>query len=362
VIEVKVRIGLIGAGKIGRLRATSIALEPRTSLAAVLDVDADAAAQLAAGTGAVATTDPDRFFETSMDAVVISSPSPAHETACMAAFARGLHVLCEKPLSNTVESCRRIVDAALASRRALAVGFNLRYYPAFAFVKQVIEDGRIGAIDHVRVFGGHEGLPKFAHEWEYMAPLSGGGALMDVGIHMTDLTRVVLGEITEVAGVATESIWRVPGSEDNAMALLRNPDGVTAIYQATWTEWKGYGISLEAYGDRGMVRGEYAPMRTTLITQDRPGGARQTTRNRFLGTQIRERFKTWQSTALASFREELSDFVAMTEGRSGLRVADGFAGLRSVEIAEAVRRSSSTRLSVSLPALGRMPAVGGAAT
>ena len=324
-----------------------------------MDPSGDAAQAVASTTGAATMTDLEAFFGCAMDAVVISSPSPAHEAACLAAFARGLHVLCEKPLSNTVDSCQRIVDAALASKRALATGFNLRYYPAFDFVKQTVARGDIGVIDHLRVFGGHEGLPKFAHEWEYKAPMSGGGALMDVGIHMTDLARYVLGEVTEVSGVATESIWRVPGSEDNAMALFRNPQGVTALYQATWTEWKGYDISIEAYGDKGMVRGAYAPMRSLLITQDRPGGPRRVTRHRYLGAQVRERLKTWQSTALQSFCEELDDFVALTEGNTGGRIADGFAGLRSVEIADAVRRSTLSRSSVVMDALGVMPPVAG---
>ncbi len=330
-----------------------------TRLVAVMDPSAEAARAVAATAGATAATELDAFFATEMDAVVISSPSHTHEAPCLKAFGRGLHVLCEKPLSNTVESCRRIVDAAMAAKRALAVGFNLRYYPAFDFVKQAIARGDIGTVDHVRVFGGHEGLPKFAHEWEYKSPMSGGGALMDVGIHMTDLTRYVLGEVTEVSGIATESIWRVPGSEDNAMALFRNPAGVTAIYHATWTEWKGYGISIEAYGDKGMVRGSYAPMRGLLITQDRPGGPQRITKHHYLGIQVRERLKTWQSTALQSFCDELDDFVAMTRGEPGRRIADGFAGLRSVEIADAVRRSTVTRGSVALPALGTMPSIGG---
>ncbi|HXT70205.1 MAG TPA: Gfo/Idh/MocA family oxidoreductase [Vicinamibacterales bacterium] len=356
------QIGLIGAGKIGRLRARSIVMNPNTRLVAVMDPSVDAARAVAAAAGAAAATELEPFLAHELDAVVISSPSHTHEEPCLLAFSRGLHVLCEKPLSNTVESCRRIVDAAMTAKRALAVGFNLRYYPVFDFLKQTIARGEIGKIDHVRVFGGHEGLPKFAHEWEYKAPMSGGGALMDVGIHMTDLTRYVLGEITEVSGVATESIWRVPGSEDNAMALFRNPEGVTAIYHATWTEWKGYGIAIEAYGDKGMVRGAYAPMRGLLITQDRPGGPQRVTRQTYLGIQIRERLKTWQSTALQSFCEELDDFVALTRGDTGRRIADGFAGLRSVEIAHAIRQSTETHASVSLPPLGVMPAIGGRAS
>ena len=58
-----------------------------------------------------------------------------------------------------------------------------------AVLAAILAGGRIGAVDHFRVFGGHEGLPKFVHDWEYKAPLSGGGAMWDVGIHMTDLVR-----------------------------------------------------------------------------------------------------------------------------------------------------------------------------
>jgi predicted dehydrogenase len=200
------RIGVVGAGVVGQLRAQSIREHPSTELAAVLDTSADAARRAVAATGAPAHTDLARFLDVAMDAVFVSSPVHVHEEACLAALARGRHLLCEKPLSNTVESCRRIVDAAVSAKRILAVGFNLRYYPSIKFVKDTIDHGLIGDLDHLRVFGGHEGLPKFRADWQYRAPESGGGAMMDVGIHMTDVARYLLGEITEVYGVMSEAV------------------------------------------------------------------------------------------------------------------------------------------------------------
>jgi predicted dehydrogenase len=349
------RIGVIGAGVIGQLRAQTIRERSDTTLAAVLDVSADAARRAAAGTTArVCTTDLDSFFDVPMDAIVVSTPVHVHEPACIAAFARGLHVLCEKPLSNTVESCRRIVDAAIGANCVLAVGFNLRYYPAIAFVKDAIDRGLIGDIDHLRIFGGHEGLPKFRADWQYRAPESGGGAMMDVGIHMTDLARYFLGEISDVYGVMSESVWHVPGSEDNAVAVFRNPAGTPAIYQATWNEWKGYVMFVEAYGNRGMVRGSYAPMQNVLITQDQPGAARKTTRRFYPEIMIREKLQSWHSTARLSFSGELRDFLARIGGRCDVALADGYDGLRSVEVAAAVRESTTRGEAVRLPALGRM--------
>jgi predicted dehydrogenase len=162
---------------------------------------------------------------------------------------------------------------------------------------------------------------------------------MDVGIHMTDLARYVMGDISEVYGTASERIWKVTGSEDNALAIFKSPSGVSAAYHATWTEWKGYRFFVEVYGDRGMVRAYYAPMFNLLVTQPKPGGPRKKTMKFYPEIMVREKLRSWTSTALLSFREELADFLKMIRGeRSAL--ADGFAGFRAVEIAHAVRAST----------------------
>lgn len=345
------RIGVIGAaGKIGQMRVQTILAEPRTELAAVMDVTTEKAR--ANAHGAPAFTDLDAFLAVPMDAVAISTPAHVRERLCLAAFARGLHVLSEKPLHNSLEGSRRIHAAARAADRRLGAGFNMRFYPAFAHVKDVIESGRIGEIDHIRIYGGHGGLANFTHDWEYKSEFSGGGALWDVGIHMTDMARFLMGEITEVYGVATGNVWKVPGSEDNAMAIFRSPTGLTATYQATWNDWQGYKSAVEVYGTHGMVRGAYAPMENLVITMDRPGGARKVERKGYFDIKVREKLKSWKTTAVKSFQDELGDFIGLVEGRAGLRIADGDAALRAVEVAMAVPESTRTGQPVHLPALG----------
>ncbi|MCB2111632.1 MAG: Gfo/Idh/MocA family oxidoreductase [Defluviimonas sp.] len=345
------RIGIIGAaGKIGQMRVATVLADPRTELAAVMDVSREKAE--ANAHGAPAFTDLDAFLGQKMDAVIISTPSFVREPLCMAAFGAGLHVLSEKPLSNTLEGARRIHAAAQSAGVKLGAGFNMRYYPAFAYVRDVIDSGKLGQINHMRVYGGHGGLANFAHDWEYKSEFSGGGALWDVGIHMTDMARHLLGEITEVYGVATGNVWNVPGSEDNAMAIFRAPSGVTATYQATWIDWKGYSSVVEVYGSHGMVRGAYAPMENLLITMDKPGGTRKMERKGYFGIKLREKLKSWKTTAVASFQDELADFVGLVEGRPGLRIADADAALRAIEVAAAVPESTRTGQPVQLPALG----------
>lgn len=342
------KFGVIGAGTIGQLRAQSIRTNPNTELLGVADPALANAESAVKGTGAKALADWRAVLDLpGLDAVMVSSPIQFHEEAVVAALAAGKHVLCEKPLANTVDACRRMVEASRKAGRTLATGFNHRYYPSMKFLKRVVDEGQIGSIDHVRIFGGHDGLHNFRADWQYKAPVSGGGAMMDVGIHMTDLGRFVLGEVKEVYGVASNRVWSVPGSEDNALAIFKSPTGIPAFYHATWTEWKGYRFYVEVYGDKGMVRGYYAPMQNLLVTQDKPGGARRKTRKLYPEIMIREKLKSWISTALLSFEEELADFLRMTGGEK-TPLADGVAGFRAVEIAHAVYQSSQSGLPVQM--------------
>lgn len=348
------RIGVVGAGRAGRLRIRSIVEDPGTELVAVSVVNKSLAEAAVAGGSARAFTDLSSFLDEEMDAVLVSTPPHLHEEACVAAFAKGAHVLCEKPLSNTVEGGQRIVDAAVAADRILAIGFNLRYYPFVSFARAAVDRGDIGNIDHVRIFGGHTGLHNFSADWQYKMPHSGGGAMMDIGIHMTDLARYFLGEIISVYGVMTEKIWHLDGSEDNAMAIFKNPDGLVATYHTTWAEWKGYKSIVEVYGDRGMVRGAYAPMQSLLITKERTDGPAKKVRKFYPEIMIREKLKTWQSTCLISFKEELKDFQQMAKGNYKVALADGHAGLRALEVAQAVRRSTETGQEITLKNIGNM--------
>lgn len=343
------RFGLVGAGKIGALRAAAVRAQANAEIVAVFDVNQAAASKVAAG--APVFDGLEKFLDAPMDAVIISTPPHLHEEACLGAFSRGLHVLCEKPMASTVDAGRRMVEAARNHNRVLAVGFNFRYYPFVKFVRAAVDAGKIGNIDHVRLFGGHDGLHNFSADWQYKMPHSGGGAMMDIGIHLSDLARYFLGEVTRVSGVMSENIYKLPGSEDNAMAIYVNPEGVAATYHATWAEWQGYEIAVEVYGDRGMVRGSYAPMQNILIEKDSPTGPAKRTVKRYPEVMLREKLKSWTSTALITFEEEVRDFMAMVGGDANTPLADGLGGLRSLEVAAAVRESAKTGRTIDLPPL-----------
>lgn len=354
------KFGLIGAGAIGALRASALARSADCRLVGVHDADG-ARARAVAGGAACYPSARSLLEAPDVDAVIISTPPQSHETLAVSAMQAGKHVLVEKPMAASPEACRRMIEAAEANRRTLTVGFNHRYFEALKFVRDAVRSGSLGKISHVKAFTGHTGLSEFKAPWMYDPAIMGGGALTDNGVHVLDLCRYVMGsDPREVFGHATDHVWGLGAAEDNAFALLRSDDGVVASVHASWSEWKGYRFHVEAYGSHGMARAYYAPMMATRIELSEPGGSRAVTRRFYLDNLVREKLRGWQSTVIRSFLEEFSDFAAIAAGGLGSgRIASGFDGLRSVEIAKAVYASGRGGQAVSLAA--RTPLHAGAA-
>ena len=197
--ESEMNFGLIGAGQIGSVREKAIRRAAGCELTAISDADAARARSLAASAQAAVCTNYEELLRREdVDAVIISTPPDSHERIAVAALEAGKHVLCEKPLAPNPGACRRMLAAARGARRTLATGFCQRYFPAIQFVKQTAASGAIGEISYVRAFTGHAGLSEFSEPWVHNKEVVGGGALMDNGIHIIDLVRYILGEITEV--------------------------------------------------------------------------------------------------------------------------------------------------------------------
>jgi predicted dehydrogenase len=345
----EMRFALIGCGEIGGLRAEALHHSPGLRLARVCDVDATRGNALASRYRVPYENDWHAAMGEDVDAVLISTPPPLHTPMCLEAFRRGKHVLCEKPLARSPAESRQIVESARLAKRQLATGFNYRFYPAIAAARGILDSGRIGELDHIRSYAGHPGGKEFTHPWVHDINVMGGGALVDNGIHILDLTRYFLGEVVEVKGFRTSHVWNFTGCEDNAFALLRNARGNIAQLQASWSEWRGYRFRIEVYGTRGCVRASYPPMYGDAVWSEKPGGPMRRERFFFPALQIKERLKSYRSTVVASFREEFAGFVHAAQGEA-TPAASGFDGLRAVEIAHAVYQSTESGGSILFPA------------
>ncbi len=342
------RLGLIGCGVAGSLRAAAIVRLGWCRLVSVADVDAPRASAVAKRYRAAA--DPDWHTlvrRADLDGVIVSTPPSLHAEMCLAALENGKHVLCEKPLARSPAECRAMIEAAKRAGRLLATGFNYRFYPAIATAKRILDSGRIGELDHVRSFTGHPGGREFTHPWVHDPTVMGGGALVDNGMHIVDLTRYFLGEVGDVKGFATEHVWRFDGCEDNAFALLRSPAGKVATLQASWSEWRGYRFWVDVYGTRGCVRASYPPMLTYVVWVNERGGPAQRRWHIFPTLQVIERLRSYRWTGCRSFMDEITAFSREIAGHK-TALASGRDGLRAVEIAHAVYDSSRTGASVVL--------------
>ncbi len=344
------KVGLIGAGAIGAVRASALAKSKDLELVAIHDLSKERARAAAPNA---------RLFDTAealvdapdIDAVIISTPPSFHEDLTIRALGAGKHVLTEKPMAASVAACRRMIEAAERANRVLTVGFNHRYFKAVKMVRDAVQSGALGRLSHVRAYAGHAGLAEFKAPWMYDRDVMGGGALMDNGTHVLDLVRYVMGDFGEVFGYESSAVWQLK-AEDNALALFRASSGAIGSLQASWSEWKGYRFHIEAYGDRGMARAYYAPMMATVITMDKPGGKPRVARHFFPADILREKMQGWQSTVILAFCEEFADFAALVRGDPGSgRIATGRDGLRAVEVAHAVYESSQTGKAVRLSPL-----------
>ena len=244
---------VIGCGLIGEKRAGAL---PSGSLVACADRDSERARQVASlHPGCVATTDwRDVLADARVSAVVIATPHDSLAQITQAAVAAGKHVLVEKPAARHVDELRPLLSLLRERRVAVRVGFNHRYHRAFRKARELVDDGALGPLMFVRARYGHGGRIGYDREWRADPQISGGGELIDQGVHIIDLARWFLGEFTQIQGYAGTFYWDMP-VDDNAFLLLRTGDNNTALLHASCTEWKNT-FSFELYGRKGKLHVE----------------------------------------------------------------------------------------------------------
>ena len=272
------RVGLIGAGGAGSRRAAAVAECTRSRLVKVCDLDREAAARVAGPAGAEAATAWEEVIEDpAVDIVILSATHDQLSPIGSAAAAAGKHLLCEKPLGRNPSEAAALVEAAADSGVCLGAGYNHRFHPAVAAVREAADSGSLGELDFIRGRYGHGGRPGYDREWRGDARKAGGGELLDQGAHLVDLCLWLLGEFESVTGFAERRGWDIEPLEDNAFGLFRTGSGQVASIHASWTQWKNL-FSLEVFGSEGYAAaeglgGSYGP-ESVRIGRRRPEGGR----------------------------------------------------------------------------------------
>ena len=250
------RIGFLGVGWIGRDRMRAMVDTGAIDAVAVVDPsreNADAALALAAS--AVLTEGMDQLLDLDLDGVVIATPSALHAGQSIAALERGVAVFCQKPLGRSADEVRAVVDAARGADRLLGVDFSYRHAEAVVAVRDLVRSGELGDIHAVDlVFHNAYGPDK---PWFYDRALSGGGCVVDLGVHLVDLALWVL-DFPELTGVSSRVLsdgapLRAGQVEDYAAALLEFGGRTVAQLACSWRLQAGREAVISAgfYGSRG---------------------------------------------------------------------------------------------------------------
>ena len=240
------KYAIVGCGLIGKKRLAS--LPAGSKLAVACDTNLSRAGELVklAQAGRAVADFKQAISSPEVNAVIVATVNSALAEVSAAAIRVGKPVLVEKPAGVSVKQIDELIALADKHGVCVRVGFNHRYHPAFIKAREIFESGMMGELMFIRGRYGHGGRVGYDKEWRADPKLSGGGELIDQGIHLIDLARWFLGDFKKIGGHATTYFWNMP-VDDNAFLSLQTAKGQTAWLHVSCTEWKNL-FSFEIYG------------------------------------------------------------------------------------------------------------------
>ncbi len=247
----KKKVGIVGYGVVGKRRRHFIDAHPALETIAVSDVKF--ASESATVDGVRAYHDHHRLLGEDLDALFVCVPNYIAPEITIAGIEKGLHVFCEKPPGRSVED----IEAVIAAERAhpatvLKYGFNHRYHDSVQEALRLIESGELGEVVNMEGVYGKSKVVPFEGGWRAERKYSGGGILLDQGIHMLDLMRLFCGEFRDVRSFVTDDFWR-HDVEDNAFAIMKDAKGRVASIHSSATLWE-HRFALHIYLTEGYLK------------------------------------------------------------------------------------------------------------
>lgn len=244
-------IGLLGAGRIGQVHAKNVAAHPECRVAAVSDINADAAARLATSCGAEVRATEAIIADPAIDAVLIATSTDTHADLIIAAARAGKKVFCEKPVDLDIDRARDCRRVAQETGQPVMVGFNRRFDPNFAALKSAFDAGEIGKGELLSITSFDPSPPPVSY-----VKVS-GGLFRDMAIHDFDIACWIMGSLPETVS-ATGSCLVNPeigaaGDVDTAIITLTWADGRLAVIKNSRRAAYGYDQRIELLGESGLL-------------------------------------------------------------------------------------------------------------
>jgi|Deesub1362A_J573_1020465.scaffolds.fasta_scaffold01868_9 myo-inositol 2-dehydrogenase/D-chiro-inositol 1-dehydrogenase len=329
----KLKIGLIGAGRIGRLHAQNLAHHvPGVELCAVADVIEEAAVELSQKLGIPrATTDYHELLkDPDIDAVLICTSTDTHAEIIKAAAAAGKHIFCEKPLALDLAEIDAALSAVNEAGLILQVGFQRRFDPNFRRLKELLAGGAIGQPWLLKITSYDPAPPPISYI------RVSGGIFLDMTIHDFDMARYLIGEVKEVYATGSVLVDPEIGKAediDTAVVTLRFVSGALGVITNCRKATFGHDQRIEVLGEKGALFAEN-PLPHTAVLADE-GGYRSAPLHYFFVERYRDAYIAEMAAFVEAVREGKTPPVAGIDGK--FPVVIGYAAKRSLEERRPVR-------------------------
>ncbi len=327
-----IKIGFIGSGGVANYHRDAFAGIKNAKVIAVYDLNNELAQQMAKKTNAKVCKNEDEVIQES-DAVYILTPPHTHKEFTLKAIASGKHILCEKPLSISLNDGRAIVDALKGTNVKFMTAFTMRFRDSYQSLKRIVESGKLGSILTLyfqRMFGGGSYDPK---NWRYR-PESGCGISIESLSHQIDLIRWLLSDISSVYAKVIASHPELPNIDNNVHIILNLKNGATAILHVSWTSYLGLN-STGIIGTKGTVR---------ICGND--GANHDLMSIKFEGSE-EENIELNEPYSSDIFKNESQYFIDCIN-KNQLPMAGADDGLRALEVSHAILKSSKENRLVEL--------------
>jgi len=243
-----IKVGIIGFGKMGRIRHEAVNQSGQGCVVAIADAD-----RIPNVANICGYASPDALIEDpEVEAIFVCTPTYLHKPLTIRALQAGKHVFCEKAPTFTASEMEEVIAVEQTSNgKKLMYGFNHRHHDSMIKAKQLVDSGVCGRILWMRGRYGKSVDQSFYNNWRAKKELAGGGIMMDQGIHMLDLFLMMAGDFDEVHALVSNLYWKLD-VEDNVFATFRNKNELVASLHSTMTQWRHL-FSFEIFLEKGYI-------------------------------------------------------------------------------------------------------------
>ncbi len=267
--EKKLRIGVIGAGRIGRVHAETLAFRlPEATASSIADINGDVARDVAERfrIPRVVTDSKEIFNDPSVDAVLLCSPTETHADLVIQAARAGKHIFCEKPIDHSLSKIDLALQEVRKSGVKFQVGFNRRFDANFARVRAAVTQGEIGTPHLMHIVSRDPGPPPISYI------KASGGIFLDMTIHDFDMARFLMGDEVEsiyaAGGVRVDPEIGKAGDLDTVLIVLQFKNGVIATIDNSRKAVYGYDQRVEILGSKGAIATENCYPNQAILSTD----------------------------------------------------------------------------------------------